>query len=339
MQLMSINTARQLRMLLALLCLSIISLQTAHACTSSSSATITLGNKTSFDVRTAATNAGSGASGLACPGIIGILSNQYIYVSVTAKSSALINSVTGDGIAFDVATTPGGTALTVGATSTNLALGNLLSIGGVNSDVSMFVSLAAASNVAAGTYTGTVSLRWYYATCGSISAVGICIGNWTRSPGINQNCSLGLCTLVQGSLPGTGVAVTVTINLTVTHDCRFDADNINFGSAPFVASFNTVSGNLRITCTKGDTYTVGLSNGNNFSGGRRRMAFGVNYLQYDVLRPGNTIWNSTTQRVAQSTAAAGNAAETFAYSASIYTDQTTPVAGVYNDVLVIDVAF
>lgn len=314
-----------------------LALHSAHACTASSTSSITLGSKTSFEVRTALSNAGSGSSGLACPGITGILGGQYIYVGMSAKSG-LTNPVSGDSIAFNVATTPGGTSLQIGGVSSNLATGGLLNIGGANSDVSLFVSLGSASNVAAGTYTGTVTLRWYYAVCTNISALGICVGSWTRSPGINQSCALGLCTLSQASLPGTGTPVTLTITLIVTRDCRFDADNIDFGSAPFVDSFNTVSGNLRITCTKDATYTIGLSNGNNFSGGRRRMASGGNYLQYDVMRPGNTLWSST-QRVAQATPAAGNTAETFAYSAAIYTDQNTPAPGIYLDLLIIDVAF
>lgn len=329
-----------MRNLFASICVWLMLAGTTVACEVTGSPAITLGSKTSFGVRTADTAAGSGASGLACPGILGLLSSQYIYIGVSAKSNALTHAVTGDTIAFDIATTPGGAPLVVGTTSGNLAAAGLLSGGGTNGDISLFVSLGAASNVASGVYTGTVTLRWHYATCANISALGICVGNWSRSPGINQNtCALGLCTLVQSSLPGMGSPVTLTISLTVTRDCRFDADNIDFGSAPFADSFSPVSGALRITCTKGTTYTVGLGNGGAFSNGRRRMLSGANRLQYDVFRPGNTPWNNTTQRVTQATAAAGSAAETFPYEARIYTDQVTPASGTYTDTLVIDVMF
>ena len=314
-----------------------LAMQPVMACTITSTANISLGSKTSFDARAAASNAGSGGSGIACPAILGLLSNQYIFLTVDSLSSVLTNAVTGDTIAFTMATTPGGSPLAVG-TSGNLAAGGLLNLAPSTGDIALFASLGAAGNVAAGTYTGTLVLRWHYATCANISAVGICIGGWTRSTGINESCLLGLCTLNQGTLPGAGVAVTVTVTLTITKDCRFSADNVDFGSAPFVQSFNPVVGNLRITCTKGTTYSVGLSAGGAPSGGRRRMSSGLNRLEYDVYRPGNTLWTST-QRVDQATPASGSAAEVFPYEARIYTDQATPPPGTYTDSLIIDVVF
>lgn len=312
---------------------------TAEACTISGTSSISLGSKTSFEAQSAANNAGSGASGLACSGILGLLSSQYIYVGVIANTGVLTHSSSGDTIGFTIATTPNGTPLATGTTSGNLAAGGLLNLSGANGEVALFVSLAAAGNVAAGTYTGTVTLNWHYAVCSNISALGVCIGSWTRSAGITQNCILSLCTLNTASLPGNGAAVAVTISLEVTKDCRFEASQIDFGGAPFVDSFSPVNGQLQIKCTKGTTYSVGLSDGNSPSGGRRRMSSGAQRLQYDVFRPDSTVWNNTSRRVAQSMPAAGNIAETFSYEARIYADQPTPPIGVYSDALIIDVEF
>jgi spore coat protein U-like protein len=229
--------------------------------------------------------------------------------------------------------------LTAGSTSGNLAGASLLSLGGSSGEVQLFLNLGAAGNVASGTYTGTITLRWHYAVCTNISAVGICIGGWTRSAGITQSCLLGLCTLTQSSLPGAGEAVQVTVTLNVTRDCRFDADDIDFGGAPFADSFAPVSGALRVRCTKGTTYSVGLSNGNYFSGGRRRMGSGTNRLEYDVFRPGGQPWDALSHRALQAVPALGNVPESFTYEARIYPDQPTPPAGTYQDVLIIDVAF
>jgi len=312
---------------------------TAAACTVNGTPNISLGSKTSFEVASVTPNAGSGASGLACSGILGLLSNQYIYISVSSSTGVLTHSTSGDTIGFSIATIPSGAPLAAGTTSGNLATSGLLSLSGANGEAALFVNLGAAGNVAAGTYSGTVTLRWHYAVCTNISALGICIGSWTRSAGIDQSCVLSLCTLNTASLPGAGTPVTLTISLQITQDCRFDADQIDFGAAPFVDSFSAVSGQLRITCTKGATYTVGLSEGGFASGGRRRMSSGAQYLQYDVFRPGNTVWNGTDRRVAQSTPAMGNVAETFPYEARIYLDQPTPPVGTYSDTLIIDVAF
>lgn len=328
-------TRRRISLAAALL-LALV-MQPAMACTITSTANISLGSKTSFDARAAASNAGSGGSGIACPAILGLLSNQYVFLTVDSLSSVLTNAVTGDTIAFTMSTTPGGAPLTVG-TSGNLASNGVLNLAPSTGEISLFASLSAAGNVAAGTYTGTLALKWHYATCANISAIGICIGHWTLSPGISEGCLLTLCTLTQSSLPGGGLPVTLTVTLTITKDCRFSADNVDFGSAPFVQSFNPVVGNLHITCTKGTTYSVGLGAGGASSGGRRRMSAGPNRLEYDVYRPGNTLWTST-QRVDQATPAAGSAAEVFPYEARIYADQATPPPGTYTDSLIIDVAF
>jgi spore coat protein U-like protein len=318
---------------------AVLASEDARACTASATAEIDLGTKTSFDVLAAQPYAGAGGSGLSCVGLLGLLSSQYIYLSVDSLSTALVNSDTGDSIPFSVATLPLGVALVPGTTSGNLAGASLLSLGGPNDQVLFYVSLGAAGNVASGTYTGTMTLRWHYATCPILDALTICVGSWNRSPGISQSCLLVLCTLNANSLPGAGVAVNVTFKLTVTPDCRFDADDIDFGSAPFAEGFSPVYGALRVTCTKGMTYSVGLSDGNYFANGRRRMASGANRLEYDVFHPGGLRWNNSTQRAAQALPAQGNVPETFSYEARVYEDQTTPPVGVYQDVLIIDVEF
>jgi spore coat protein U-like protein len=333
--------ARRTQLLGLLALCAVLFGQHARACVATSTAEIDLGTRTSFEVGTPLSNAGSGGSGLTCAGLLGLLTSQYIFLSVDDMSTGLVNPVSGDSIPFSVATLPAGVPIVPGGTSGNLASGSLLSLGGVNGEVQFFVSLGAAGNVSSGTYTGTITLRWHFATCGNLGAAGACaLGPWTTSPGITQSCVLGiLCTVTTASLPGPGVAVQVTIKLEVTRDCRFDADDIDFGSAPFADGFTPVSGALQVTCTKGTTYSVGLSDGNYFSAGRRRMASGANRLQYDVFLPGGVRWNDSTQRAEQPLPAQGNLPETFIYEARVYSDQPTPPAGDYQDVLVIDVAF
>lgn len=312
----------------------------AYACTTLATATIDLGTRTSFEAATAEPAAGAGGSGLVCSGLLTLLTSQYIYLSVDSMSPALKNAATGDTIPYEVITVPGAVPLSVGATTGNIAGSGLLTLLGTSSEALLYVNLGAAPNVSAGVYTATATLRWHYATCGNLGAIGICaLGAWTLSPGITQSCLLTLCTLTQSSLPGPGVPVTLTINLTVTNDCRFSADDIDFGSAPFVEGFEDVTGALRIRCTKGSTYTVGLGNGLNFANNRRRMASGANRLEYDVFHPGGQRWDTTLNRAVQSTPAQGNLPEVFVYEARIYPDQTSPPVGLYTDTLVIDVNF
>lgn len=313
----------------------------AHAqCASTGVSVIPLGSKTSFEAQVADDNAGSGSGGLSCPGLIGLLSSQYIFLTLSAKDPALINAA-GDAIGFDVTVAPAGQALEVGEISPNLAAAGSLTLTGASSEVAIFARLAAAPNVSAGTYLGTLSLLWHYATCPSLDAVGICVGPWAVSPGITQNCLpvLMLCTLNVTSLPGSGVPVDIEFTLEIAPDCRFVETDIDFGSAPFVDAFAPVAGSIQITCTRGETYTVGLSKGDFFSGGRRRMANGAELLEYDVFRPGSVPWNDTDHRAAQPIPAPGDAPQTFPYEARIYTDQPTPAVGNYSDTLILDVEF
>jgi spore coat protein U-like protein len=141
------------------------------------------------------------------------------------------------------------------------------------------------------------------------------------------------------TLPGSGHGVTVSITLNVTQDCRFEAGDIDFGAAPFADSFDPVTGQLAITCTRGATYSVGLSAGNASDGGRRRMSSGIHRLEYDIYQAGGVLWNDTSQRVFSTAPAAGNAAEIFSYEARIYADQNTPPLGAYADTVIIDVVF
>jgi spore coat protein U-like protein len=328
---------RWLRVLFFLICAA-SGWDEARACTISTPATIDLGSMASFDVAVAHPNAGSGGSGLACSGILGLLSSQFIFLSVDSQSAALVNS-NGDSIPFQVMTLPGSVPLTSGSTSDNLAGASLLSLGGSSGEIQLFVNLGAAGNVSSGTYTGSLKLRWHYAVCTVISAAGICVGGWTVSPGITQGCLLGLCTLNQGTLPGSGTAVDITITVDITRDCRFDADDVDFGGSPFAESFAPVTGELRVTCTKGTTYTVGLSNGNYFANGRRRMASGANRLEYDLFHPGGLRWDDQAQRAMQPVPAQGNVPESFVYEARVYEDQATPPVGSYQDQLIIDVSF
>ncbi len=323
-----------------MLAASILPISAQAACQVSGLPSLSLGSRTSFEARIPESMAGSGAGGLACTGIAGLLSFQYIYVSVETLEGKLHHqSGDGDAIPFTLAVSPGGAPLQANTTSSNLAPGGLLSFGGANGDVTVFLGLGAAGNIRAGVYTGTVLLRWHYATCSNISVLNVCLGSWSASPGISAPCILGACTLNTNSLPGAGSPIVLTISLVVTPDCRFTATDIDFGSAPFADAFGSVIGQVGVTCTRGETYSVGLSNGIHHSGTRRQMASGMERLQYDVFRPGGMIWNATDSRFEQPVPAIGDIDQLFPFEARIYADQPTPPVGSYADTLIVDVEF
>ncbi|AIA25022.1 Csu type fimbrial protein [Kosakonia sacchari] len=176
-------------------------------------------------------------------------------------------------------------------------------------------------NVSAGPYTVTLNFSVAYNVC----SVGV----------------LGSCSTAQ-----TGTATTsLQVNGTVTNDCTtISAPNVNFGSAPLVRNFPTISQSVAITCTKGMVYTVGINNGGYYNGSARNMASGSNRLSYEIYKGATTNrWGSAgAERWSSgvsSQVSSDGLLRTYNYTAQILTSQTTPPGGTYSDTLTVDIAF
>lgn len=176
--------------------------------------------------------------------------------------------------------------------------------------------------VAAGTYQVTLNMAVTYRICTSIAIGNLCLSEQT----------------------GSGV-IPITVTAILTNDCTtITAPNISFGSAPLVGSFSSVSQTINVLCSKGSTYTVGLSNGSYPVGSVRNMASGANRLSYEIYKsttsnrwgPGGTErWSSTTS----SAVSADGLTRGFNYTARVLTSQNTPPAGNYSDSVVVDLSF
>jgi spore coat protein U-like protein len=116
---------------------------------------------------------------------------------------------------------------------------------------------------------------------------------------------------------------------------------VSFGQAPTARSFASIAQSISVLCTKDlAVYTVGLDSGQNASSGRRRMAGGGQFLQYDIFKPGGALWGASGgNRSANSSPANGVNAQSFPYNVQVYSDQATPAVGVYTDLVVVDVTF
>ncbi|PJZ03591.1 fimbrial protein [Pantoea rodasii] len=201
-----------------------------------------------------------------------------------------------------------------------LGLGNSL-----NFNIPLYFRTLTGQVIAAGSYTTTITIMVSYTVCAGLNVAGLCVGT------------------VQTS---TGTAMPITVNLVVTNDCTtITAPNVSFGSAPLVGSFSTVQQTINVVCSKGSTYTVGLSNGSYYSGTTRQMASGTNRLAYDIYKGTTTTsrWGPTgTDRWSSTTSTSLNAdtvTRNFTYTAQILTSQNTPAAGSYTDSVVVDVSF
>ncbi|MCL6688105.1 Spore coat protein U (SCPU) domain-containing protein [Pseudomonas citronellolis] len=204
------------------------------------------------------------------------------------------------------------------------------------------------ANVAPGTYTATIQLRWQWRICVAGRVLGACyFPGWDITPGVSGGCIAEICTSAPSNW-GTGVLTSMQLVVQVNRDCQLSAPAVNFGSAPLIAGFRPVQQRIQVRCSKGTSYDVGLSDGVNASGGQRRMASGGNRLAYELYKSssGSERWGSAgTERRPSSSAELnpgsldGLTYQGFDYRAEILPDQPTPPAGTYSDSVVVDVRF
>lgn len=321
--------------LTALLCLLLpIMADAAPGCQASTGTrTASYGTQTSIRVNSGSQNTSIANAGVQCGGsLLNVLGAPgYIHAVVsTAKGSRLTNAA-GDAIPYQIFAdqtytypiTPG-TAMNY----YNATLLNLLGLtGSNNAPLPMyFRTVTGALNLSSGTYTDTVTVNWSWSICTLISAGNLCIGP------VNTGTTSSI----------------VNISLQITNDCIINAPDIRFGTAPLISAFSPVTQTISVQCTKGTSYTVGLSDGSNASGGQRRMANGGHYIHYEIYQGtgGTTRWGSSAGQTRASGSAdvnpgagTGNTTQGFVYHSQILSGQATPPAGTYTDTVVISVGF
>lgn len=316
-----------------LLCLLLGAIPQAFAACSASTVAGTFGTVTSFALNS---NPQTTTATLIvqCDRVLGLLTNDSVTLnitgaSVTASNRAAMkrtdNLTVADTIPIRVcgqANCASNSEVTINAspyTWNSTALLGLL--GQQRYSLPIYLRTVAGQNVSAGPYQVTLNLSVAYNIC----ALG----------------ALGLC-----GTPQTGTLLTtLQVNGTVTNDCStITAPNVNFGTAPLVKNFPAISQSIAITCTKGSTYTVGLSNGSYANGSVRNMASGNNRMSYEIYK-GSTAsrWGSVGAERWASSASTSQSTDlltrNYNYTARVLTNQTTPPAGTYADTIIVDVAF
>ncbi len=291
------------------------------------------GSQTTFYLQSNVATTSSNTSVNCGSGLLSLLSNNYIayaFTSATNQSgtrAAVKSSTAGDdSVPIQICIDSGcGTELLQGNsyrwnTAALLALGN-----SYNFTIPLYFRTLPGQVIAAGTYTTTLTLTISYNICTGLSVAGICTTGLESSNGTPQ---------------------LLTVTLVATNDCTtITAPNVNFGSAPLAGSFSAIQQTISVVCSKGSAYSVGLSNGSNYSGTTRQMASGTNRLAYDIYKgttlsarwgpAGSDRWSSS----ASSSIAADTVTRNFIYTARIVPTQATPPAGNYSDNVVVDVAF
>jgi spore coat protein U-like protein len=319
--------AELVRVCVATLVVLAVSERADASCTVQTTSNASFGaSVTSFVVKSTPQMASTTNAGLTCTGaVLSILqSGDHIYGTVTSLRGGLLGP-TGDVVPYTTYA-DGTTAypIALGVAFDYAAQGPLLSLlglfGGSATALPLYFRTAAGVNVAAGTYTDTISIAWNWNYCSGIGAFGICLG---RDIGSGNS--------------------SFTVTLIVTNACEVTiAPSVDFGRAPSASSFAPINQSIGVRCTKGlASYSVGINTGQHATGaGQRRMAGAGSFLAYELYKSGTTVWGTMgVNRAANTLPADGTSEALFPYTARIDASQTTPPVGEYDDLVVIDVTF
>lgn len=313
--------------------------QTFANCTTLSSS-LTLGPISSFNVPSLNSTENQISGGLSCSGTLTLLAKQYIkYTALNIPTKLIhtngINSADITILDYDK---------NIVTTSVTRDLSRLVVISffsGPNSSIPFYIRVNENTNLLPGTYKGQFAVKWFW----HIPYLGIGGASlYYNSPDLKTHWLTGDITDW-----GTGQDSTINLELIVEKDCKINAQNINFGTAPLVSKFNPITGTVQITCSAQTPYTVGLSDGQNYSGNRRmKNISGNQYIPYEIYK------NTTTQRWGylgtdrwSSSNASQNAGiydgsvtQGYSYTAKIIDDGSNASAeGTYKDNLILEVAF
>lgn len=142
------------------------------------------------------------------------------------------------------------------------------------------------------------------------------------------------CPASGGSSMGTfNVAATVTAN------CSISAQDLNFGVASSLPAARDQNTSINVACTNAAPWSVGLSNGSNFSGTRRMRIEGTpNYISYGLFRDAarTQAWSTGTGNEAVGTGTGGS--QTLTVYGRVPA-QATPAAGTFVDTVIATITF
>jgi len=93
--------------------------------------------------------------------------------------------------------------------------------------------------------------------------------------------------LLAAGVPLSAMAQTITITASVASQCNLNSPTVALGALTLISgTITNTSTNLVLTCNKGATVSVALSDGGNFSSGSKRMSNGSGeFINYHISLP------------------------------------------------------
>jgi spore coat protein U-like protein len=291
----------------------------AQAACQTSNGTVKFADSSSYTVQANSIAPVSASAGFSCSGaLLSLINTNSASATITSAKGWTLLGPSGDRIPYLVSADQAG-AYTFNQYGT-LDYMDTTTIALQTFAPKIYLSINGGGNIAAGTYTDTLTVQWSWTICN-----GIGLGN--------------ICVL---SERGSGT-VTIPVTLVVSNDCQITAPPIVFGSVPVVSQFPEITQSVIVDCTKGSSYLLGFSKGSASSARPwRTMTDGSGrVLQYNIYRPdGITVWDESNP-LASAKPGTGSTTPTqpFAYKARINPDQAAPAAGAYSDNVSVVITF
>jgi spore coat protein U-like protein len=142
----------------------------------------------------------------------------------------------------------------------------------------------------------------------------------------------------------------LTVQITITASCTINASTLTFPSTAGTAlTAAAVTGNttVSVTCTNTSPYSIGMGQGNNYSGGSNRMASASNFLPYTLYvdvalthpwTTGATNSSCTTTNDCYLGTGSGSAQSIPIYG-QVPTTASAPVPGTYSDTVLMTITY
>ncbi|GGW61752.1 spore coat protein U domain-containing protein [Alishewanella tabrizica] len=245
--------------LVALVCLALISFKLQAGCTVVGNSTQNLGSFSSSQIATS-TLSTRFSSNFSCSGFVNLLDYSRIDATLVAANFELQNA-NGDAIPYTLYTDAArSTPFVLNSTKEfgSFNLIDLLGLFGDDGTIPLYFDTAVA-NVSAGTYSDTIAIFWRWDYCSGIGLLGICIG---RDKGSET--------------------IIINVQLTVTGSCSIQTTDVSLGSLTYLGNVSSAILPLNINCTKQLSYQYYVDGGDNFANGQRNMVLNAEAIPYVI---------------------------------------------------------
>jgi len=319
---------------LMVLMLGLFGLATAHAGCGNESGVRELGEETAWKLTQTGSVVQIGG-GIGCTGV----GTAQSFMDVTLLSAPLLTNVnTGHTLNYVVRTSQFTGQLQLNTPrevipgSTSAA-----SLFSVNNQLPLYISMSKSgglSGLAPGEYTALLQLRYRY-------SISLSDGTFAETAGMVRPGGPTNANLVYGGAD----LVNLTLRVVVESSCHIPEKNdIDFGDQPLVRRFSEQEVLIVVQCSAETPYTLGLSDGNNASGGQRRMLSSEgNYLTYEFYKNDGSNWtrwgDTGAERWDSSSLDPDPTNQRYHNARARILETSTPPVGDYSDTLRVEVEF